>query len=60
MSEPDRRGSVDDGAERAQKLVNRGRRDVLTSFAKYTAPAMLAVLMSVEKGGATPCVSNCQ
>jgi hypothetical protein len=48
MSKADIDGSVHDGAEQTETLI--GRREVvgegLTRLAKYTAPIMLAALMS--------------
>jgi hypothetical protein len=55
MSEPEGKVSVDENAEKTEDLV--GRREAIGRFAKYTAPAMLAVLMSTKS--ATACVSNC-
>jgi hypothetical protein len=60
MSEADARGSAHEGGEQVEELVDHGRRETLTRLAKYAAPAMLAVLLSVERGGAQMiCVSNC-
>ena len=60
MSEPNDDGSAEH-TEQTETLI--GRREVvgeaLTRFAKYTAPAMLVVLMSSSVGKATPCVSPC-
>jgi Chaperone of endosialidase len=39
--------------EQTGEGIDHERREALTRLAKYTAPAMLAVLLSVEKGGAT-------
>ncbi len=57
MSEADARSSVNEGTEQTKELVNQGRREALTRFAKYTAPAMLAVLMSTTEGKASTVVS---
>jgi hypothetical protein len=58
MSEPNDCDSADEHAEQTEVLV--GRREVvgeaLTRFAKYTAPVMLAVLMSTS-GKATASIS---
>jgi hypothetical protein len=43
----DRKRPVDDDEDK--ELI--GRREALNRFAKYTAPAMLALLVSVESGG---------
>jgi hypothetical protein len=56
MSEPNDRDSVDDAEE--TEMV--GRREAVKRFAKYTAPVMLAVLVSTSEGkanpgGVTPC-----
>jgi hypothetical protein len=61
MSEPADRSSADN-TEQPEVLV--GRREVvgeaLTRFAKYTAPVMLAVLMSTSHGKARICtISTC-
>jgi hypothetical protein len=56
MSEADPAGK---GAERTEECVDQERREALKRLAKYTAPAMLAVLMSTEEGSALVCVSNC-
>jgi hypothetical protein len=52
----------DSATSQAEKQTREGidheRREALARLAKYTAPAMLAVLLSAEKGGATaPMVS---
>jgi hypothetical protein len=39
--------------EQTEERIDHERREALTRLAKYTAPAMLAVLLSVEQGGAT-------
>jgi hypothetical protein len=40
-------------------LTNPERREALVRLAKYTAPAMLALLVSVEDAAAGVCVSAC-
>ncbi len=54
MSKPNSHGAADDGAEQTDELVN--RRNAVARFAAYTAPAMLAVLVSTS-AKATPAVS---
>ena len=50
-----------DKGEQTEERIDQERREALTRLAKYTAPAMLAMLLSVERGGATgTCVSNCE
>ncbi len=49
MSEPDARSPAD---EQTEELVNQRRRESLTRLAKYTAPAMLAALMSTSEKAA--------
>jgi hypothetical protein len=60
MSELDR-DSADEPAEQSEMLI--GRREVLGEslmrFAKYTAPAMLVVLMSTTDGKAQCAASGC-
>jgi hypothetical protein len=46
-----------DKGEQPEERIDQGRREALTRLAMYTAPAMLAVLMSVEQGRAAVCVS---
>ena len=43
----------------SDKLTDPERREALLRLAKYTAPAMLAVLASTEEAGALTCVSPC-
>ena len=50
-------GRVDDS--KREEPLDRKRREALARLAKYTAPAMLAVLASTEEAGALACVSNC-
>jgi hypothetical protein len=52
MSEPD--GAAGNGAEHTGERIDHERREALTRLAKYTAPAMLAVLMSAATGAAVP------
>jgi hypothetical protein len=55
MTEPnDDRDSADEHAEQTEMV---GRREAVKRFAKYTAPVMLAVLMSTTDGKAGACVS---
>jgi hypothetical protein len=55
MSELHDHGSADEHTEQTEMLI--GRREVVGEavmrFAKYTAPVMLAVLMSASQGKAT-------
>jgi hypothetical protein len=53
MSEPADRRSADNTEQ--PELV--GRREAVKRFATYTAPVMLAVLMSTSGAKAAPCVS---
>jgi hypothetical protein len=59
MSEAEAGGSVAKGSEQTEGLVNPERREALLRLAKYTAPAMLAVLVSAEDAAAGVCVSAC-
>jgi hypothetical protein len=59
VSETNARGSVVDGTEQTEELVNPERREALVRLAKYTAPAMLALLVSAEDAAAGICVSAC-
>jgi hypothetical protein len=59
MTEVDAGGSAIGGSEQTEELVNPERREALVRFAKYTAPAMLALLVSVEDAAAGVCVSAC-
>jgi hypothetical protein len=54
MSEPNDRDSADEHAEETEMV---GRREAVKRFAKYTAPAMLVVLMSTTEGKANTCIS---
>jgi hypothetical protein len=58
MSEADAHSSASGGAEQTVERIDKERREALTRLAKYTAPAMLAVLMSVEYSRATMVVSG--
>jgi Chaperone of endosialidase len=51
MSEVD--GAVGKG-EQTGEYIDQGRREALARLAKYTAPAMLAVLMSTTAGATVP------
>jgi hypothetical protein len=42
-----------DKGEQTEERIDQGRREALTRLAKYTAPAMLAVLLSVDQAGAS-------
>jgi hypothetical protein len=55
MSELDR----DSAAERTEEAELIGRREAVARFAKYTAPVMLAVLMSTTDGKAQCATSGC-
>jgi hypothetical protein len=55
MSKSDSQDAADQGAEQTEELVN--RRKAVVRFAEYTAPVMLAVLVSTSEGKAVPCVS---
>ena len=55
MSEPNDRDSADERTEET-KMV--GRREAVKRFVKYTAPVMLAVLMSTAEGKAQ-CATSC-
>ena len=61
MSEPNDHGSADEHTEQTEMCI--GRREVvgeaLIRFAKYTAPAMLVVLMSSAGAKAVPPCSPC-
>jgi hypothetical protein len=54
MSETLNGGSADDAAHPIEEHIDQERREVLTRLAKYTAPAMLAVLMSASASVAVP------
>ena len=59
VSETDAGGAAIDGREQAEELVDPERREVLARLAKYTAPAMLALLVSAEDSAALVCLSAC-
>jgi len=44
-------------AGQAEESVDHSRRDAMMRLAKYTAPAILALLLSADKGMAAPCIS---
>jgi hypothetical protein len=60
MSEADDYGAISNGAKPTGERIDQERREALKRFAKYTAPAMLGLLLSAENGMATvpPC-STC-
>jgi len=41
----------------AEERANDSRRKAMVRLAKYTAPAMLALLLSTDNGMAQPCTS---
>ena len=41
-----------DKGEQTEERIDQGRREAVMRLAKYTAPAMLAVLLSVDQAGA--------
>jgi hypothetical protein len=41
-----------DKGEQTEERIDQGRREAVIRLAKYTAPAMLAVLLSVDQAGA--------
>jgi hypothetical protein len=57
MSEPNHSGSADEHTEQTELV---GRREAVMRFAKYTAPVMLAVLVSTTDGKAQTCASPCE
>ena len=56
MSEPTHSNSADEHTEQTEMV---GRREAVKRFAKYTAPVMLAALVSTSGKAAANCVSNC-
>ena len=52
-------GATGKGTDQTEERIDQERREALTRLAKYTAPAILALLMSVEKGRAAACISPC-
>jgi electron transfer flavoprotein alpha subunit len=46
-----------DKSEQTEERIDQERREALTRFAKYTAPAMLAVLMATAAGATVPPMS---
>ena len=42
-----------DKGEQTEERIDQGRREAVMRLAKYTAPAVLAVLLSVDQSGAT-------
>jgi len=59
MSETDAGGSAVNNSAQAEELVDPERREALVRLAKYTAPAMLALLVSAEGAAAGVCTSAC-
>jgi hypothetical protein len=49
MSKADDGRSADEAGEHIEERVDESRREALTRFAKYTAPAMLALLLSSKQ-----------
>ena len=43
--------------KQTEERIDQGRREAITRLAKYTAPAVLAVLLSAEQGRALVCAS---
>jgi hypothetical protein len=41
-----------DKGEQTEERIDQGRREAVMRLAKYTAPAMLAVLLSMDQAGA--------
>jgi hypothetical protein len=56
MSEPNNRDSADEHAEETEMV---GRREAVKRFAKYTAPIMVAALVSTSGKAPANCVSPC-
>ncbi len=46
MRTDDERSPVDQSADQVRNDIDQGRRDAMVRLAKYTAPAMLALLVS--------------
>jgi hypothetical protein len=59
MSETEVGSAAVNGPEQTKELVNPERREALVRLARYTAPAMLALLVSTEGAAAGACVSAC-
>jgi hypothetical protein len=59
MSKADTYGAAGEAVEQSEEHIDQERREALKRFAKYTAPAMLGLLLSAQNGMATPCTSNC-
>jgi hypothetical protein len=57
--ESDAGGFAAENSKQSEKPTDPERREALLRLAKYTAPAVLAVLASTEDAGAAPCVSPC-
>jgi hypothetical protein len=45
-----------DKGEQAEERIDQGRREAVIRLAKYTAPAMLAVLLATDQAGAVACI----
>jgi hypothetical protein len=60
MRETGTGGSAVNGSEPGGELVSPERREALVRLAKYSAPAMLALLVTAESAAAAPCVSACR
>ena len=56
MNEAD--GVAGKGEQQSGERIDHERREALMRLAKYTAPAMLAVLLSVDLAGAQPCIPS--
>jgi hypothetical protein len=54
MSDDRKRGSTDEPISQSAETSDPTRRQALGRFAKYTAPAMLALLMSEQMASASP------
>jgi hypothetical protein len=59
VSKADTSVTVGEAVEGPEEHIDQERREALKRFAKYTAPAMLGLLLSGQNGMATPCTSNC-
>jgi hypothetical protein len=46
-----------DKGEQTEERIDQGRREALIRLAKYTAPAMLAMLMTQQAGAVIVCTS---
>jgi hypothetical protein len=62
MSQTDGDGAAGKGAERTEERINHERREAVMRLAKYTAPAMLAVLLAMDQADAVcipTSINNC-